>query len=110
MSLPTSTTEALALIEESFRSEHEIWKHEIHLDAVSIDEARIRETAHVWWVPLGANTKWQPDYRGDESFIVVTRDGSSNGLYLTGKPLWWDDPAPRPSLAARLSRLIRRQG
>lgn len=109
MPLPTTTADALQMIDETLRDEHAIWNHEIRLDALAIDESRIRETPYGWWVPLGQNTKWAPDYRGDEAFIVITRDGSSNGLYLTGKPLWWDAPAPQSRFRSLLRRLSNRR-
>lgn len=106
MPLPTTTQEALQLAHDSLKAEHEIWKHEINLDALNILEERIRETAYGWWIPLGPgtrNTAWREDVWGTESFIVVTRDGSSNGLYLASKPQWWDDK-PHKALSGFLRR------
>jgi hypothetical protein len=89
--LPQTTDEAIMLLEK-FRLEHpRAWAAWVIPDRVSIEKSRVRELRSGWWIPLGAATKRYLDYRGDEAFAVVTRDGSSNGWYESGKPIRWDD-------------------
>ncbi|WP_419708016.1 hypothetical protein [Promicromonospora sp. NFX87] len=103
---PTTTVEALDLVKEELRERPEWFAERIVASNVALDDSRARETARGWWVPLGEGTaRFPTPVFGDEAYIVVTRDGSSHGWYLsTSKPLWWDDKPTR----SWMDRLLRR--
>lgn len=92
----SSTDEAITMLERSMREEPQHWTRRVQLDNVAIVRHRVCETPSGWWVPLGTDTALFSERTNtrNEAFIVVTRDGSSNGWYHAGPPLWWDD-APR---------------
>lgn len=99
--LPTTTAEAFALAKQGLQNWRTDW---IVTSRVALDEARVRETSLGWWVPLGAGTARYPTPNlGDEAYVVVTRDGSRNGWYIsTTTPLWWNDGDRRRSWLGRL--------